>query len=118
MQCKYCKIDLACEEHEQEALVGWLELKGYKFTAIPNSTFTRSWKQKAKNHRTGLRPGFPDLAVIKNSRLYLIELKRRRGGTVSKEQKEWIKALQLCEGVTAVVCKGSQEAIDFLNKTP
>jgi len=37
------------ETEEQRTFVQWLEYKKLIFTAIPNSTFTRSWSQKAKN---------------------------------------------------------------------
>jgi hypothetical protein len=103
------------EFEEQVALVQYLELKGYKFTAIPNSTYTKSIQQKMKNKRSGLRPGLPDLlVVVPNIGLVFIELKRVKGGVVSQAQKDWIAALNSCPGVEAVVCKGAQEAIDFL----
>jgi len=38
------------EDLEQYNLVKWLEINKYKFTAIPNSTYTKSWKQKKKNY--------------------------------------------------------------------
>ena len=98
------------EEEEQMALVDYLEIRGLKFTAIPNSTFTKSWKQKMKNTRTGLRPGLPDLLVIVKDKLIFIEMKRVKGGTVSETQKEWIEALSKCEGVNAYVAKGFDEA--------
>lgn len=105
------------EKDEQIALVQWLELKHYTFTAIPNSTYTTSWKQKALNKATGLRAGFPDLLIItKNCPcLIAIELKRVKGGVVSPEQKKWLKALNAA-GVPAMVCNGFDEAIKFINE--
>jgi hypothetical protein len=38
------------ETKEQQSFIHWLELNKYKFTSIPNSTFTRSRKQKIKNY--------------------------------------------------------------------
>lgn len=89
------------EDVEQEAFVEWLELHRFKFTAVPNSTYTKSWKQKQKNKRTGLRAGFPDLIVLippdrsKDGEGYMlaIEMKRQKGGVMSEEQKQWAKAL-------------------------
>lgn len=114
------------EEEEQAAFVTWLELVGLRFTSIPNSTWTTSWKQKSKNHYTGLRPGFPDMIVIippNRSRdgqghLLCIELKRVSGGVVSGSQKEWIAAINglMSRNVCSRVCKGSKEAQAFVNE--
>lgn len=104
------------EEVEQRNFVQWLQMKGYKYTSIPNSTFTKSWKQKTKNRDMGLRAGFPDLIVIANNIFMCIELKRTKGGTTSTFQKEWIEALGLA-GIPVAVCKGADEAIRFVEKT-
>lgn len=97
------------EEVEQRYVVQYLEFRHCKFTAIPNSTYTPSWKQKWKNKETGLRAGFPDLVIIANGKFFCIEMKRRTGGTVSPAQKDWHAALQAA-GVPVYVCKGFDEA--------
>jgi len=111
------------EEEEQATLVEWMEYQGVKFTAIPNSTFTKSWKQKKKNTEQGLRAGFPDLVVIipkdksktgKNE-LIFIEMKRTKGGAVSESQKEWIEALTECDQ-EVFICKGFDEAEEVLSQ--
>jgi hypothetical protein len=114
------------EDEEQAAFVQWLELVGLRFSSIPNATWTNSWKQKSKNHYTGLRAGFPDLVVLLPparardglGHFLCIEMKRRQGGTVSAVQKDWIAAINGLDtaNVEAVVCKGSQAAIDHVNK--
>ena len=105
------------EEDEQKTLVEYLEIKGLKFTAIPNSTFTKSWKQKTKNKQMGLRAGLPDLLVILPNCLLFIELKRQKGGVVSPYQKEWIEALNnINPAIKAVVARGAGEAIDYIEK--
>ena len=98
------------EHREQAAFVQWLEFKGYKHTAIPNSTYTRSWNQKRKNKEAGLKPGFPDLVVIVQNRLVAIEMKIKPNKP-TKEQKAWIEALNACEGISAFVCYSTEEAI-------
>jgi hypothetical protein len=40
-------------------------------------------------------------------------MKRLKGGTVSPVQKDWIAKLNAA-GIDARVCKGSKEAIDFI----
>jgi hypothetical protein len=114
------------EDEEQIAFVQWLELVGLRFTSVPNSTYTTSWKQKSKNYYTGLRAGFPDMVVLvpptraKDGLGHLLcpEMKRRQGGTVSAVQKDWIAALNGLgtPNIEARVCKGAQEAMDFVNE--
>lgn len=92
-------------------LVEWLELKHLKFTAIPNSTYTKSIQQKIKNKRSGLRPGLPDLVIaIPGTGVIWIELKRTKLGRVSDVQQDWINALNNCPGNQAYVCKGFEAA--------
>jgi hypothetical protein len=118
--------DVPLEDEEQIAFVQWLELVGLRFTSVPNATYTTSWKQKSKNHYTGLRAGFPDLIVLVPpnrakdgvGHFLCIEMKRRQGGTVSAVQKEWMAAINglSSDNLEAVVCKGAQEAIEAVNK--
>lgn len=103
------------EEVEQRLVVQYLELMGCKFTAIPNSTYTKSWKQKTKNRDQGLRAGFPDLAIIADNQFFCIEMKRSKGGTVSPEQKSWHEALNRAD-VPTYVCKGFEEAKAVIDK--
>ena len=42
-------------------------------------------------------------------------MKRRKGGTVSDEQKEWGKIYELA-GIPCKICKGADEAIKFVKK--
>ncbi len=102
------------EDWEQSRFVEWLDENGYMFTAIPNSTYTRSWSQKAKNKRNGLRGGLPDLAIIlKAQRVCWVEMKKTKGGIVSPKQKAWIAALNE-SGTPAATCKGAEEAKAFI----
>jgi len=102
------------ENEEQKLLVKYLELKGYKFSALPLDTFTKSWSVKMRNKSIGVRAGVPDLMVIKENRLIFIEMKRSNGGVLSDYQKEWIKELNKCNKVEAYVCKGYEEAIEII----
>lgn len=103
------------EEYEEQcAVIKYLELIGAKFSAIPNSTYTTSWSQKAKNKASGLRAGLPDLFIIVGKKAFFIEMKRKSGGVVSKEQKEWIKTINDA-GIPAYVCAGFDEAVKVIN---
>lgn len=62
------------------------------FTAIPNSTYTKSWSQKRKNKLSGVRPGLCDLTIVVEKIPYFVELKTETG-TLQASQKEVIKIL-------------------------
>lgn len=103
------------EDNEQAVFVEYLQLKRLKFTAIPNSTFTKSWAVKNRNTRLGVRAGLPDLLVIVPGKVIFIEMKRVKGGQLSKMQKEWIDALNTA-GTPAYVAKGADAAIEIVEK--
>ena len=73
---------------------------------------------RLKMKRQGNRAGVPDIVLPAKSHcekypgLY-IELKRTKGGVVSKDQKEYMGLLKE-EGYMVVVCKGHREAIDMI----
>ena len=125
-------IDNPTEDQEQEAFVQWLRLKGYPHFRVPNETYTRSWSQKAKNKKLGVSSGVPDLFVavpfppphliiahkdrddeVRNKTLVAIEMKRKKGGVTSENQKKWTKTLNEA-GIQTVVCKGCDAAIEFI----
>lgn len=118
------QLPVPLEDAEQIAFVQWLELQGLRFTSVPNSTFTKSWKQKRKNSLTGLRAGFPDLIILiapgqdreGKGRLLAVEMKRIKGGVVSTDQKAWIAALNglMSDQIESVVAHGATEAIDYV----
>lgn len=117
---------LPTEAEEQIAFVEWLERKGLKFSAIPNSTFTggyaggnkfKNWGTVKKLHNMGLRKGLPDMVVvIPKVALVFIEMKRKKLSKTYPEQKEWIDALNSVENVGAYICKGADEAISIINQ--
>ncbi len=125
-------IDNPTEDQEQEAFVQWLDDNGYPRFRVPNETFTKSHKQRIKNKKLGVSSGVPDLAVVVptkaiaeryavsrdyealyGNRLVFIEMKRKKGGVTSKNQKKWIKTLNEA-GIQTVVCKGCDAAIEFI----
>lgn len=102
---------------EQQTLVQWLQLlenKGQirKFTAIPNNTWTPSDKQKNKNKELGLRAGFPDLIILTNRNMLVIEMKIKPNKPTPL-QEEWLKNLNAV-GITARVCYSFEEARDLV----
>jgi len=106
------------EEVEQKALVKYLDTLGLPYTAIPNSTYTTSIRQKMKNKAMGVRAGFPDMIVLIPNKCFIaIELKKvKPKGRVSPEQEQWIKNLNTIQNVGAFVCYGADEAIKIIQK--
>lgn len=99
------------EAHEQFLLVRWLKIKKIRFFAIPNGG-TRH-PLEAKNLKSqGVVKGVPDLMIpMIRGKFHgmFIEMKRKVGGVISPEQKEWITYLN-AQGYCAVVCKGFDDA--------
>jgi len=104
------------EDDEQTVVVEYCDLKGYKRFRVPNETYTKSWSQKNKNKRLGVSSGVPDLFVIVNNHLIAIEMKRTKGSVTSPQQLEWLAALNVA-GIQARICKGADEAIQFIKET-
>ena len=120
-RCSLYADVIPTEDEEQEALFRWADaqsetkpwLKG--MFAIPNGGY-RAKATAARMKRTGTRAGVPDIFLpVSNGREngLFIEMKRRRGGTVSSSQKVRMKMLT-AEGYRCVVAKGCQEAIDAI----
>lgn len=99
------------EHAEQVAFVQWFrrEYPGVLIFAIPNGGLrTKAGAEKLKME--GVTPGIPDLMVPEWSAF--IEMKRVKGGSVSKEQRETLAYLEQC-GYQTAVCKGALEAMEF-----
>jgi hypothetical protein len=104
------------EHVECRAFKDWLNLKGLLYTKTTQETYTRSRKQKHKNASEGLKPGLPDYIIIAPQGLLFVEMKRIKNSYATKAQKEWIEALNQCDGVQGKVCKGAGEAIEFVER--
>ena len=105
--------DTPSEDQEQAWLVAWLrrEHPSVRIFSIPNGG-GRSKAQGAILKATGTSPGVPDLMIPAPRGQHhglFVEMKRTKGGSVSKEQKDWIAYLQ-AQGYQAIVCRGFEEA--------
>lgn len=79
--------------------------------AIPNGG-GRHIKTAVDLKHEGVRAGVPDLMFAYPHKGYaglFIEMKRRKGGRVSEEQKRYIELLR-AQSYAVVVCKGCDEA--------
>jgi hypothetical protein len=105
------------EHQEQCALFEWAAWAAKRIPelhlmhAIPNGG-KRDIRTAAMLKAEGVKPGVPDifLPVARGGKhgLY-IELKRRRGGVISKAQEAWIRALTN-QGYMCAVCHGAEAA--------
>lgn len=121
MRTKTTTDRVPSEAQEQKALFEWAEWVKGKYPAmammyhIPNGG-SRNPIEAHNLKAQGVRPGVPDICIpVPNSvhhALY-IELKRRKGGRVSDDQRGWINALNRV-GNKAVVCRGWEEARDVI----
>lgn len=96
------------EHYEQARLVMWFRqtYRPMRIFAIPNGGL-RSKAAAAQLKVEGVSPGVPDL-FIPGLKLW-IEMKRIRGGRVTKEQKDWIKYLASV-GYVCFICSGAEDA--------
>lgn len=110
------------EHYEQKALFVWAELEGRRIPelkmlfAIPNGG-QRNIIIARKLKDEGVKSGVPDMQLaIPRGRYHglFIELKSSKG-VLSKNQKEWMDALE-AEGYCARVCYGFQQARDAIEK--
>lgn len=119
-------VNIPLEEEETKAFHQWLQIQNIPHTHIPNEIggSTSAMKARAvKMKKMGTSKGFPDLLVfipvygttgdVDCYQMCAIEMKRKKGSTTSKEQKEWLKVLTE-SGVLCSVCKGADEAIKFV----
>lgn len=109
------------EGEEQATLFHWCDMVNGKYPElqllfhIPNGGERRK-SEAARMKAEGVKPGVPDLflpVARVNYHGLFIEMKRRKGGRVSDEQREWIGNL-LANGYAVEVCRGWEEAKDAI----
>lgn len=105
------------ESQEQRALFEWARWMERRYPAlallyhVPNGG-SRNAIEARNLKLQGVKPGVPDICLPVPNKTYhalYIEMKRRKGGRVSEDQRGWIAALNRV-GCKAVVCKGFDEA--------
>ena len=116
------KMPCLSEHDEQAVVVQYLRLKKIPHYAVPNGSFLagdkiRRVKQMARLKKEGVSVGVPDLVVLLTHKALYIEMKRTKGSTTSKEQKEWIEILNALPYCEARICKGAKATIDFIEES-
>lgn len=109
------------EHDEQVMLFEWVEMTAAKY---PHLAFCYSNTNGGKRHpstarklkESGAKAGIPDIFFpypVDNYHGLWIELKRKKGGRVSPEQRFWINYLKE-QNYSVHVCKGHEQAIDTI----
>lgn len=114
------------EYEECVAFVDWLRYNNIPHSHCANESQSGSRSaviRGAKLKRIGQSRGVFDYDVYVPIRgitdeidcyeLIKIEMKRKKGGTVSPEQKSWQKIYE-ASGIQCRICKGADEAIEFV----
>lgn len=110
------------ETHEQRCLVDWLRLRRVKFFSVPNGAVLGGRNRYALLGRLraeGLLPGAPDLVLIDRApttgRPVAVEMKRRVGGELSRDQRAVHNAMRAA-GWDVVVAWGYESATNQLTE--
>lgn len=83
--------------------------------AIPNGG-SRHIVTARRMKAEGVKPGVPDLFLAhaaKGKHGLFIEMKRRKGGSLSREQADWRQRLEAA-GYAVEMCRGAREAIAII----
>jgi len=101
------------EHQEQVALVAKLRKDGFFVFAIPNGGIRDLGTRISLTHE-GVLAGIPDLCIaLEGGSVLWIELKTRKGGQISKAQKEIHKQLENI-GHKVIIGRGAKEAYDAI----
>jgi len=110
------------EHHEQVIVINWCRANAHRWGgalgwiyAVPNGG-ARHIVAAAKFKAEGVRGGVPDLVLPAPVGSYhgaYLEMKKIKGGKVSKSQREWLDYLRSA-GYATGVANGSREAIAWL----
>lgn len=105
------------EDYEQRVLANRLRGTDLLWCHVPNGG-KRDPRTGAAMKRHGVKPGVPDILIFTpghDGKPTAIELKRIKGGQVSKEQKQWLLDLQNA-GWHTEVAKGADKAWETINE--
>lgn len=102
------------EHEEQREFIRWFRKtnQDVRILAIPNGG-SRTPSTAARLKAEGVSAGVPDLLIPAWN--IWIEMKRKKGGKVSAEQKSWHEYLEKI-GHKVLICYGSDDAIEKVGK--
>lgn len=106
------------EQKEQQDLALWLDQQQLCWLHVPNEGL-KSINYNVKMKAQGLKSGAPDVIIFTpppnkpSKKGTAVELKRSNGGTLSKEQRQWLKDLDEL-GWETHCCHGAKATIFYL----
>ena len=111
------------EEQEQAAVMEWVTIMRPQYPELEDlfhigNGGLRSKTEAVRLKRIGVKAGVSDLFLPSPTKKYhglWIELKRKKGGRLSPEQKDWIDRMNK-KNYLAVVANGAEEACDIIYK--
>jgi hypothetical protein len=110
---------MTSEDKEQAAVISWIKLQyplaGKLIYAVPNGGI-RHIGEAVKLKKTGVRAGVPDLCLPMPRGEYhglYLEMKRKEGGRLSANQKEYLDLL-FEQGYAATWVEGFEEAKEII----
>lgn len=116
------------ESEEQKTVAAYLDARPVMWCHVPNGAGIIGGKLDGKRigklkklEAMGVKKGVPDIVIFTRPPKFpqcpgaVIELKRRKGGTVSPEQLDWLARLTAL-GWKSAICKGATEAINQLRE--
>ena len=117
----YKKSGVLKESEEGKVFAQWLKVQRdmgnvIEYSKLQQDTWAKNFKIVGKARAEGVRPGVPDYLVVLKCGVFFIELKAKDGGQISNDQARWIFVLNERRGVDALVCKGADEAIAYIQK--
>jgi len=124
---KTARSKLPTEYEEQRVFVKFLNFmksqgKIIEFHSIPNENLLSSLNRskaaatQAILKSNGAKSGVPDLFIYLPHKMVVIEMKRKKFGKISKNQKYWLKTLGELPYISSYVAYGAEEAIDIIKK--
>ena len=111
------KIPPPYEWQDQVTVIQYCTLNNILCNHTPNEG-KRSFAEGRKLKQMGLSKGFPDISILEPRGEFhglYIEMKRRKGGRVSIEQKKAIIALRV-QGYRVEVCEGWEKAREVIKE--
>lgn len=113
------RLPCPLESDEAKVFVAWLRVHGLLFYHAPSETGSspEARRRAVRMKQQGTVRGYPDYCIVlPYVGLVFVELKRQYGSSTSPEQKAWIAALNSCPGTQAEICRGADQAIQFVTR--
>ena len=96
----------------QQMICEYLSLNNIFYFSIPNEHWNISFAELNALKKRGMVPGMPDLAILKNQKIYFLEFKSERG-KLSKNQQIIIDYL-ITHNYEVAIVRSFRSAMEIL----